>query len=133
MPNVPRQFRAMLGNIVLALLVVTTGLGAGWTPARADKLLDETTDFTGTFIFLEAKVPGLVIGVIRNGETSVHGYGKLAGSDKEPDGDTLMRIGSITKVFCGATLASMVSDGTVFFTDRLQDRIGWEVNIPERD
>ena len=33
--------------------------------------------------------------------------GEIAdGSGKEPDGDTLMRIGSITKVFCGATLAS---------------------------
>jgi CubicO group peptidase (beta-lactamase class C family) len=30
-----------------------------------------------------------------------------------PDGDTPMRIGSITKVFCGATLASMVADGKV--------------------
>jgi D-alanyl-D-alanine-carboxypeptidase/D-alanyl-D-alanine-endopeptidase len=124
----------MLRNTVLALLVVTTGLGAGGTLARADKLLDETTEFTGTVIYLESKVPGMVIGVIRNGETSVHGFGKIAdGSDKEPDGDTLMRIGSITKVFCGATLASMVADGAVSFTDRLQDRLGWGVKIPERD
>jgi D-alanyl-D-alanine-carboxypeptidase/D-alanyl-D-alanine-endopeptidase len=64
----------------------------------------------------------------------VRGFGKIAdGSDKEPDGDTLMRIGSITKVFCGATLASMVADGKVSFTDRLQDRLGWDVKIPERD
>jgi D-alanyl-D-alanine-carboxypeptidase/D-alanyl-D-alanine-endopeptidase len=76
----------------------------------------------------------MVIGVIRDGQTSVHGYGKIAdGSDKEPDGDTLMRIGSITKVFSGATLASMVADGKVNFTDRLQDRLGWDVKIPERD
>lgn len=50
-----------------------------------------------------------------------------------PDGDTPMRIGSITKVFCGATLASMVADGKVNFTDLLQDRLGWDVKIPERD
>ena len=55
------------------------------------------------------------------------------GSGKEPDGDTLMRIGSITKAFCGATLASMVADGTVNFGDPLQDRLGWDVTIPERD
>lgn len=41
-----------------------------------------------------------------------------------PDGDTPMRIGSITKVFCGATLASMVADGKVNFTDLLHDRLG---------
>lgn len=134
MPIASRQFRRLLRHTALALLVMVTGLGVGQGPARADKLLDEATDFTGTFIYLESKVPGLVIGVIRNGETSVRGFGKIAdGSDKEPDGDTLMRVGSITKVFCGATLASMVADGTVSFTDRLQDRIGWDVKIPERD
>lgn len=133
MPIASRQFRRILRSAVLALLVVT-GLGVGQGPARADKLLDEATDFTGTFIYLESKVPGMVIGVIHNGETSVRGFGKIAdGSDKEPDGDTLMRIGSITKVFCGATLASMVADGKVSFTDRLQDRLGWDVKIPERD
>ena len=93
-----RQFRLILRNAASALLVVITVLGAGGSRANADKLLNEAADFTGTFIYLEAKVPGMVIGVIRNGETSVHGFGKIAdGSDKEPDGDTLMRVGSITQ------------------------------------
>ena len=107
----------------------------GAADARAeDKLRAEAVDFTGTFIFLEAKVPGAIIGVIRNGETVVRGFGEIAdGSGKAPDGDTRMRIGSITKVFAGATLASMVADGKVNFTDKLQDRLGWDVKIPERD
>ncbi len=62
------------------------------------------------------------------------GYGEIAdNSGKTPDGDTRMRIGSITKVFAGAALASMVADGKVGFTDKLQDRLGWDVTIPERD
>ena len=119
-------------QIGIALALVST-LGA--VGARAeDKLLAETVDFTGTVIFLEAKVPGAIIGAIRNGETVVRGFGEIAdGSGKAPDGDTRMRIGSITKVFAGATLASMVADGKVAFTDRLQDRLGWDVKIPERD
>ena len=134
MPIATRQSSRSLRNSALVLLVVSTVLAVSGMPARADKLLDETVDLTGIILFLESKVPGMVIGVIRNGETSVRGFGKIAdGSDKEPDGDTLMRIGSITKVFCGATLASMAADGTVSFTDRLQDRIGWDVKIPERD
>jgi D-alanyl-D-alanine-carboxypeptidase/D-alanyl-D-alanine-endopeptidase len=118
---------------IAVALAFASALGA--THARAeDKLLAEAVDFAGTFIFLEAKVPGLVIGVVRNGETVVRGYGQISdGSGKEPDGDTLMRVGSITKVFCGATLASMVADGKVSFTDSLQDRLGWDVKIPERD
>jgi CubicO group peptidase (beta-lactamase class C family) len=110
-------------------------LALGTASARAeDKLLAEAVDFTGTFIYLGAKPPAFVIGAIRNGETVVRGFGEIAkGSGKEPDGDTLMRVGSITKVFCGATLASMVADGTVGFADKLQDRLGWDVKIPERD
>jgi D-alanyl-D-alanine-carboxypeptidase/D-alanyl-D-alanine-endopeptidase len=106
----------------------------GGTARAADKLLAEAVDFAGTFIFLETKVPGLIIGVVRNGETVVRGYGEIAdGSGKEPDGDTPLRVGSITKVFCGAVLASMVADGSVNFTDTLQSRLGWDVTIPLRD
>ena len=116
-------------------LALALGAIVGGAPAyAADKLLEETVDFTGTFIFLEAKIPGAIIGVIRNGETVVKGYGEIAdGSGKTPDGDTRMRIGSITKVFAGATLASMVADDKVGFTDKLQDRLGWDVKIPERN
>jgi CubicO group peptidase (beta-lactamase class C family) len=56
------------------------------------EFLAETVDFTGSIVFLEAKVPGLVIGVVRNGETVVRGYGEISdGSSKAPNGDTLMR------------------------------------------
>jgi D-alanyl-D-alanine-carboxypeptidase/D-alanyl-D-alanine-endopeptidase len=112
---------------------IATALVLAAAPARAaSPLLDETVDFSGTFMFLGANVPGLIIAVVRNGESVVHGYGETAkGNGKAPDGDTLMRIGSITKVFAGAALASMVADGKVGFTDRLADKLGWNVTIPE--
>ena len=99
-----------------------------------DTLLEETVEFAGTFIFLEAKAPAAIIGVVKDGEMVVRGFGEISdGSGKEPDGNTMMRIGSITKVFAGAALASMVADGKVKFTDRLQDRLGWDVKIPTKD
>jgi D-alanyl-D-alanine-carboxypeptidase/D-alanyl-D-alanine-endopeptidase len=115
--------------------LVLGGLLASAPSARAEnKLLAETIEFTGSLLFLDMHVPGLVIGVIRNGETAVVGFGEIAdNSGKKPDGDTLLRIGSNTKVFTGAVLASLVADGTVKLTDRLQDRLGWDVTIPERD
>jgi D-alanyl-D-alanine-carboxypeptidase/D-alanyl-D-alanine-endopeptidase len=129
------QMTSIADRVLRTGFALALGAILGAAPARAaDKLLEETVDFTGTFIFLQAKVPGAIIGVIRNGETVVKGYGEIAdGSGKTPDGDTRMRIGSITKVFAGATLASMVADGRVGFTDKLQDRLGWDVKIPERD
>jgi D-alanyl-D-alanine-carboxypeptidase/D-alanyl-D-alanine-endopeptidase len=132
---VTMQMTSIADRVLRTGFALALGAILGAAPARAaDKLLEETVDFTGTFIFLQAKVPGAIIGVIRNGETVVKGYGEIAdGSGKTPDGDTRMRIGSITKVFAGATLASMVADGRVGFTDKLQDRLGWDVKIPERD
>ena len=79
---------ARCASFIAASLILATA------PARAaGPLLDETVDFTGTFMFLGANVPGLVIAVVRNGESVVHGYGETAkGNGKVPDGDTLIRI-----------------------------------------
>src|SRR5262245_27924830 len=90
--------------------LVALGLALGFVfdvPAALakDKLLDETIGLTGALLFLDTKVPGLVIGAVRNGEPSVAGFGKMRVNDSaEPNGQTLFRIGSITKVFTGAVL-----------------------------
>jgi hypothetical protein len=58
------------------LLVLAFGSILGATEAKAaDKFLRKSVEFTGSFVFLETKAPGVVIGVIRNGETVVRGYG----------------------------------------------------------
>jgi len=120
-----------MGLATIAIAGAVGFAGPGWAE---DKLLSETVEFTGTVIFLETGVPGLVIGATRNGETAVSGFGEISkGSGKAPDGDTLMRIGSMTKVFTGAVLASLVAEGTVDFADPLQEHLGWDVTVPEQD
>ena len=126
--------RTTLRSLSLAALV------AGAMPAdqvlaqTEHELLKETVEFTGAVLFLETGVPGLVIGATRNRESAVAGFGETSkGSGKAPDGDTLMRIGSITKVFTGAVLASLVADGTVQLTDSLADHLAWDTTVPERD
>ncbi len=120
----------MLPLAVLAIGVVLFGASA----QAKDKLLEEAVEFTGQVLFLQSHVPALVIGVVRNGETAVFGFGETSdGSNKPPDRHTMLRVGSLTKAFTGQVLASLVADGTVKFTDRLQDRLGWKVTIPVRD
>src|SRR5271170_6534827 len=100
-----REFITLLGAAVL-----------GWPlAARAnDALLDETVSFTGQILYLESKVPALVIGAIRNGQISIHGFGRRSDeSDDAPQADTVLRLGSITKAFTGEVLASLTADGTV--------------------
>ena len=99
-----------------------------------DKLLAETVQFSGTIVFLSTKVPGLIVGAVRNGETAVAGFGEVAdGSGKEPDRNTIFRIGSVSKVFCGQVLSAMVIGGKLKLTDRVQDHLGYDVTIPEKD
>ncbi len=126
--------RARLSRISV-VAAVTIGVILSGTSVRADdKLLDETVGFTATMLFLQSHVPALVIGVVRDGKTAVFGFGETSdGSGKPPDRNTMLRIGSITKPFTGQVLASLAAGGTVKFTDRLQDRLGWNVTVPSRD
>jgi D-alanyl-D-alanine-carboxypeptidase/D-alanyl-D-alanine-endopeptidase len=119
-----RGARAMVTSCVLFF--------AGVTSALADNaLLKEVVAFEGQIMFLGMNVPGMIVAVVRNGESVVVGFGKGADGGGEPDGDTIIRVGSISKVFTGQVFASLVADGTVHLTDRLQDRLGWPVKVPQ--
>ena len=119
------------------MIVALTTVAAATLPSAGhaeDKLLTEAVQFNGTILYLSTKVPGLIFGAVRNGETAFAGFGEIAdGSDKVPGGDTMFRIASVSKVFCGSVLSSLVIDGKVQLTDRLQDRLGYDVTLPEKD
>ncbi len=86
--------------------------------AHADALLDEAVAFNGTILHLQTDAPGLVLGAVRGGETSIMGFGETRrGNGTAPDGDTVLRVGSITKVFAGHMLAHAVARGEADFTD----------------
>ncbi len=111
-----REFITLLGSTVLG----GTALAWPFAAQADDPLLDETVSFTGQILYLESKVPAAVIGAIRNGQVSIHGFGRRSDDvDEAPNADTLLRLGSITKAFTGEVLASLASDGTVAFADPL--------------
>jgi D-alanyl-D-alanine-carboxypeptidase/D-alanyl-D-alanine-endopeptidase len=102
--------------------------------AAGDPLLKETVEFTGTVTFLAHRLPGLIIGAVRHGQRAIAGFGTVSeASNAAPDGNTLFRIGSVTKTFTGAVLASAVADHTVGLTDPLEKHLGWDVKIPTRE
>lgn len=108
---------------------------AALTPSRAeDRLLSEAVNFTGTITSLSIKAPAFILVGVRNGEMAFAGFGNSTdrGGGKPPDADTMFRIGSISKVFCGEVLASLVLEGKLRFADRLQDRLGYDVKLPEK-
>lgn len=126
---IPRRLVRLYVAVLLAVFASSARSAHG-----EDKLLTDAVDFTGAITYLGIKVPGFMLLAVRNNDVAMAGFGKIADkSDKEPDGDTLFRIGSVSKVFCGQTLGSMVLDGKVRFEDRLQDRLGYDVTLPELD
>ncbi|HEX5240017.1 MAG TPA: serine hydrolase domain-containing protein, partial [Candidatus Limnocylindrales bacterium] len=85
--------------------------------------LDEIADRT----FAGWKVPGLVYGVVIDGEL-VHsrGLGTLrVGEDAPPDADSVFRIASMTKSFTAATILSLRDEGRL----RLDDPVA--LHLPE--
>jgi D-alanyl-D-alanine-carboxypeptidase/D-alanyl-D-alanine-endopeptidase len=107
-------------HLSIALLALVSGFWARLPAAHADPFLDEIVEFNGAILFLETGVPALVIGAVRNGEISVKGFGERAGpGSPPPEGDTLLRIGSVTKAFAGQVLAQLTADDKVKFADPL--------------
>lgn len=103
---------------IAALAIVSFAGSAG--VARADALLDEMVEFTAQIFIIDTKVPAVVIGAVRDGEMSVRGVGERAGpGSPAPDGDTILRIGSITKAFTGEMFAHLTAEDTVRLTQPL--------------
>ncbi|MEF2549199.1 D-alanyl-D-alanine-carboxypeptidase/endopeptidase AmpH [Aurantimonas sp. E1-2-R+4] len=123
--------RAIGLRVPLCLLIVAL---AGSAPAYAeDPLLDDAVSFTGQIFHLDTAVPGLVIAAVRGGESAVFGFGETAkGSGRQPDGDTRIGIGSITKTFTGLTLAHLAAGGTVDLTDAAGPYVDGIDTLPER-
>jgi serine-type D-Ala-D-Ala carboxypeptidase/endopeptidase len=108
--------------------------GAAPEAFAEDKELTEATQFTGTVMFLSADLPGFIFGAVRNGETAFAGFGETAdGSGTEPDENSIFRIASVSKVFCGTALGSLAIEGKVKLTDPLQAHVDAGLTVPEKD
>jgi len=83
-------------------------------------LMDDFFDTYGTINYLQIMPPGMIVVAVSGDNVVIRGYGETAiGSGQTPDENTIFGIGSISKVFTGNVLASMVSGGFVDFTTPL--------------
>ena len=74
---------------------------------------------------------GIAVGIIYQGQEHVLGYGETSlGSKREPNGDTLFEIGSITKVFTATLLADMADEGLVKLDDPIKVFLPGSVKAP---
>jgi D-alanyl-D-alanine-carboxypeptidase/D-alanyl-D-alanine-endopeptidase len=83
---------------ILAMLVA----GAPATARADDIVLKDAASMTGGVMWLSSGAPGLVLAVVRGDASVVLGFGETRpGSKVEPDGRSILRMGSIAKVMAG--------------------------------
>ncbi len=110
----------MLCRIALAGALVAGAASATGRAAAEDLALRDAAAMAGVEMFLNAGAPGLVLAVVREDEAFIAGYGETApGNKTEPDGKSIVRLGSISKVFATDLLAAMVAERRVGLTDPL--------------
>ena len=84
-------------------------------------------------IFQRTAGTGMVVVVVRNGEVWVNGYGHTApGSRQVPQGNSLLRLCSISKILATDLLAKLVGEKKVSFDDPLQKFAPPGVTVPAR-
>src|SRR5258708_30002757 len=73
-------------------------LFAGATTALSDNaLLEEVVPFEGQILFLGMNVPGMIVAVVRNGESVLVGFRQSPAGARAPCGDPLITVGSDSK------------------------------------
>lgn len=97
------------------LLIASAGLPAQQPQSLAD------ADLRGATIFERSGATGMVLVVVRNREVMMKGYGETyPGSGAAPNGNSLIRLCSISKVLAADLLAELANEGKVALTDPLQ-------------
>jgi D-alanyl-D-alanine-carboxypeptidase/D-alanyl-D-alanine-endopeptidase len=115
------------------LALALTAASAGFAHAD-DPLLREASELPGFVMFGESGAPGMVLVVVRGDNSIVLGFGETEkGNNQQPNGDSLVRLNSITKVFATEVLASLVSEGKLRLTDTLQHAADAKTPIPTFD
>jgi serine-type D-Ala-D-Ala carboxypeptidase/endopeptidase len=124
-----RQGRNAIRSLVLAALLAAPGQSA------ADSaLLDEAVGLSGLAMFMESGATGMVLAAVRGDDDLVAGVGETAkGSGTEPDGKSLLRLGSVSKTMAGELLRGMAADGRLSLTEPLQSYAPAGIRVPELD
>ena len=122
--NIPRLTRCFYGLLVLLLFTVSLHAQSG-PPADIDSYVARAMK---TF-----EVPGLSVAIVKDGKVVLaKGYGvRKLGQAAPVDENTLFGIGSNTKAFTTAALATLVDEGKISWDDPVYERLpGFQMYDP---
>jgi CubicO group peptidase (beta-lactamase class C family) len=120
-----KQFRLMLGLFCLHLFLTLSIFAQSALPPDLDAWVARSIK--------EFNVPGLSIAIVKDGKVAIaKGYGvRKLGETTPVDENTLFAIGSNTKAFTTAALATLVDEGKLSWNDRVFERLpGFQMYDP---
>src|SRR5690242_10244630 len=98
--------RSIFLSVILTIAALAPVRAAD--PPAADPVLAEATDLAGAVMFVNSGAPGMVLAIVHGDHSLVRGYGETEkGNGRTPDGNSLLRLNSVTKVFTTEVLASL--------------------------
>lgn len=103
------------------------------TPCISFAADDDYAESVGNFVQRqsESKKGCIVVGLVQNGRSQVFAAGKLDdGTDRKADGNTVFRIGSVTKTFTALLLEDMVERGLMKLEDPVANYLPKHVKVP---
>jgi serine-type D-Ala-D-Ala carboxypeptidase/endopeptidase len=122
-----RSVRNGAGSLFLVALLASSG-----TAHAQSAKLEEAAGLAGLAMFLESGAVGMVLAVVDGDDQIVVGYGETAkDSGQAPDGKSLLRIGSNSKVFAGELLGGLAAEGVMSLTDPLQRFAPEGMHVPD--
>lgn len=113
----------------LTALVIMALFSCGLS-AEAEDLGVTLKTFLDEYPEFKHQSVGIVVGALDAQGTRVFSFGKIDPDGREPNGDTLFEIGSITKTFTALVLQEMVDDGAVKFDDPVAKYLPGTVKVP---
>ncbi len=114
-------------NLIVALMIVL----ASTTQLSADDSMKSRIDRLAQHYLDGKMVVGMTVGVWQKGKATIVGYGRLAHDDqRQPDGDTVYEIGSVSKVFTGVLLGDAVARGRLKLEQPVQELLPERVRMP---
>jgi len=120
-----------LSSRLLPRLIVCAALLLAPAFAAQQPLSLAEADARAQTLFQQCGRTGMVLVVVRNHELLIKGYGQAAPASRiKPAADSLIRLGSLSKLFITDLLAQLVADGKVALTDPLQRYAPTGITVP---
>lgn len=112
-----------LGLLALPVLVRAAPRASAEVSVSTDRVAIEarTLERQARRLVSEARIPGLALAVVHNGEViSARGYGVVSSDSAEKiTADTVFRVASLSKTFASALTAQLVRDGFLSWDSRV--------------